>query len=418
MKYFVVVQAKARVLSSHEFAVESAFAAHLKELRGRLGASFDELVLLAPEMTEPEYVAAAGSLASVDSRTAGVRFVPAFQSDIPRAKFLTRHLLPMWRLLNREFSAPCVVHSGMSTELARPLMFMACFAGRMQGRAVIFVVDTDFRKHSWRYWKLGVWSRKSYLVNRFLYDPLKWLQLWLAPRFFDLCLYKSQSLVDTFSGGRANVRNFFDTAHSEELVLANVELEQKSRETRKAGPLVVTYFGRLVRYKGLEYAVKAVSLARAAGADVRLRIIGDGECRSALEAQVRTENLESVVELLPAVPYGPSLFRLVDECHLTVASPLVEDTPRAAFDSMARGLPIAAFDTTYFKDLENASEAVITTPWPSAEGLARTFVDLARDRERLAGMSEAAVRFARENTQETWVNRRMLWTKELLLRNP
>ncbi|MGC4029148.1 MAG: glycosyltransferase [Steroidobacteraceae bacterium] len=415
MKYFVVVQAMAYRLTAHEFAIESAFAVHLQELRARLGADFDELVLIGPEMTPAEHAAAAGSLAVVDSRVTGVRFLPAYRSDVSRPAFLLRHLFPTWRFLKREFSASCVVQSGMSTQLAHPLMFMACLAAKRQGQVVVFMVDIDFRQHSRRYYELGEWGLKSFLINRFVYDPLKWVQLWLAPRLFDLCLFKSRSLVRDFSGGRPNVRNFFDTVHSDELIVRDADLEVKLRSALDASrPLLITYFGRLVPYKGLDRVVRALALARAAGADVRLRIIGDGESRAALEAQVEAESLGSAVEMLPQVPYGPSLFRFVDECHLAVATPLVEDTPRAAFDSMARGLPMAAFDITYFKDLAEASGAVVTTPWPSAEGLARVLQELAGNRRRLAEMSRAAVRFARENTQEVWVKRRMLWTRQLL----
>ncbi len=258
----------------------------------------------------------------------------------------------------------------------------------------------------------GLWSLKSYLVNRYLYDPLKWIQLWLAPRLFDLCLYKSRSLVRDFGRGRNNVRDFYDTAYGEQDIVDEQELTARLLVLREAqGPLRVTYFGRVVSYKGLDRVVAAVDLARRNGVAVTLRIIGDGDCLEALRRQVRAAQLDDHVEFVPPAPYGKELFRLVDENHVTVAAPLTEDTPRAAFDSMARGLPVIAFDITYFKDLEAASGAVLTTPWADAAGLATAFARLQSDPAEVVRMSHAAVKFARENTQDIWLDRRVKWMR-------
>lgn len=399
-------------LSGHECALESAFANHLIELRRKIGPEFDELVLVCASMTEPAYRRLAGHLAVIDSRITGVRYVPAYPDGISRVRFLSLYLWPTWRILNRMFAVPCVVHSGMSTQLAHPLMFMACLAAKAQGRVVVFMVDIDFRKHSIRNRALGFWSLKSYLINRYLYDPLKWLQLWLAPRIFDLCLYKSRSLVSDFGKGRNNVRDFYDTAYGEKDIVDAQELNSRLLAAGDSnGPLRVTYFGRVVSYKGLDRVVSAVDIARRKGVDVVLRIIGDGESLDALRKQVRAAALQDYVEFIPPAPYGKALFRLVDENHVTVAAPLTEDTPRAAFDSMARGLPVIAFDITYFKDLEAASGAVMTTPWADATGLADAFARLQADRSELVRMSRAAVQFARENTQDIWLDRRVEWMR-------
>ncbi len=68
MKYFVVVEAMAYPLSEHECAMESAFARHLIELRRKIGAEFDELVLVCASMTATTYRQLANHLAVVDAR--------------------------------------------------------------------------------------------------------------------------------------------------------------------------------------------------------------------------------------------------------------------------------------------------------------------------------------------------------------
>ena len=415
MKYYVVVQAPGYPLSGDRVALESAFAVHLRRLRELIGSEFDELVMIGPAMSEAAYRAAQSRLDVLDVATSGVRFLPAFQLVESRCHFLLHRLVPMWRWLKTLFAAPCVVHSGMSTDLARPLLFMASLAARRMGRPVIFIVDMDFRQHARRFYRTGSWSLKSYLASRLVYDPLKSLQMRLAPRLFDVCCFKGQSLVRDFGRGRPNVHNFYDTVHSAAEVLDEEQLRARVRWLESGErPLRVTYFGRLAANKGVDRMIAAIGLARSRGADVCLRVIGEGECRETLRAQVRDAGLEGHVEFLAPVPYGEQLFRLLGDCHACVATPLIEDTPRAAFDAFSRGLPIIAFDIAYFRDLARASSAVLAMPWPDVEGIADALMHIDRDRALLGAMAKCAVHFAARNTQDIWLQKRLAWLREVM----
>lgn len=410
--YLMVVQAPAYDLGERGFAIESAFAAHLLELRERVSPRFSRVVLVSPQWTPAQYERQAAQLAVVPPES-GVHYVPAYGVDVSRPAFWRHHLLRVWRLLRKQAATAGVVHSGMSTQLGHPIMFMACLAGRLARRTVVFVVDIDFRKTSSRYRALGIWNLKQFLVNRLAYDPLKWLQVWLAPRLFSLVLLKSMSLVRTFGGERPNVRNFFDTVHRPQDVLAGAALQQHlARLAAPSQGLEVVVFGRLVAYKGLDRALQGVRAARVAGHDVRLTLIGDGDQREALMRQADDEVLRSAVRFMPPTPYGEALFKALAGMDLMLATPLVEDTPRAAFDAMARGLPILAFDITYFRDLAEQSGAVALARWAQPQDLARALGELAADRPRLAAMAERGVRFASENTQSIWLERRIGWTLE------
>jgi glycosyltransferase involved in cell wall biosynthesis len=418
MKYYVVVQAPAYSLTAEKCAMESAFAVHLRMLRLIIGPKYEELVLIAPGLPEAAYRASAGKLEVLELQTSGVRFLPAFPLDMSRGAFLLQRLWPIWRWLSALFREPCVVQSGMSTELGRPLMFLASLAARRFGRPVIFIVDMDFRLHARSFYRAGHWSLKSYLVNRFAYDPLKWLQMRLAPLLFAVCCFKDAAMVRDFGRGRANVHMFYDTVHSLQNVLAGGQLARRLEWIAGSGPMVLVYFGRLAANKGVDRMITAVGIARAQGVDARLRIIGDGDRRSALVDQVHALGLEGHVEFVPQVAYGEPLFRLLEDCHACVAAPLIEDTPRAAFDAFSRGLPVIAFDIAYFRDLAQASGAVITTPLSQATGLAEAVVQLAQDRQRLAQLAQRAVQFAADNTQEIWLRRRLAWLDEVSTGSP
>ncbi|MES2888207.1 MAG: glycosyltransferase [Pseudomonadota bacterium] len=416
MDYVIAVQAPAYPLSATRFATESAFAEHLKELRHSIGPRFQRVVLVAPSLNSDHYDEQKSFLGTVDAEEDGIVFMPAYPSATSARHFWSSHALPLWRRLKAAVATAGVVHAGMSTDTWRPMMAMVNLAAWRAKRPVIFFVDIDFRKHSWRFYKLGVWNLKNYIVNRVLHDPLKWLQCWLAPRMFKLVLLKSASMVRDFGQGRANVKNFFDTAHSMEQVLTDEELRRRQTWLRDpSGPLRLVYFGRLVPYKGLDRVVEAVGLARAQGLDVRFTLIGSGESLPALQAQVEGAGLSGAVEFLPQVPYGKELFDQLEQVHFTVATPLVEDTPRAAFDSMARGIPILAFDITYFRDLAQASRAVVLAEWPSPQALATQMIERNRERGQIARMAQDAVAFACDNTQKKWLDQRMRWTLELAM---
>jgi glycosyltransferase involved in cell wall biosynthesis len=204
--------------------------------------------------------------------------------------------------------------------------------------------------------------------------------------------------------------------HSPEDVLPAARASERLQWLQDASrPLTLVYFGRFVPYKGLDRAVEALRLARAQGEDVRLLLVGEGECLGALTQQVAAAGLEEVVTFLPAVRYGEPLFEHLTRAHVSIATPLVEDTPRAAFDALARGLPIVAFDISYFRDLQRDSGAVALAHWPDARSMAEQLVALSRDRERVAAMAARGLSFALGNTQAAWLERRAQWVQQLAM---
>lgn len=413
MDFIAVVQAPAYPLGNGRFATESAFAEHLRQLRKAIGPKYSRLVLFAPRMPHADYQSKRNHLVDLSEDQDGIVFLPAHEVAESPFKFWALHAFGIWRKIYRASKNASVIHSGVADDIWRPIMAFANLAGWLRRIPVIFIVDIDFRKNTQRYYKLGLWSVKSYVVNRLFYDPLKWIQVWLAVRWCHLCLLKSVSMVRDFGRNRTNVRFFLDAAHGAENVIADETLTRRLELLQNPDtPLHVVYFGRLVDYKGLNWAVEAISIARSKGANVKLTFVGDGECREELKSQVNSLGLEGVVEFLEPVKYGEPLFSIIDQAHISIATPQVEDTPRAALDSMARGLPVIAFDIEYYQSLAEQSRAVALAKWPETSAIAAQLVELDRKRDTLAAMSKYAVEFARDNTQELWLQRRIEWMRE------
>ena len=413
--YVLVVQAPARALGDGTFVTESAFATHLKALRDELGDDFDRLVGLAPEIREDIYEKNRDTYGRISEDRDGITLVRAHEADIGPARFWTREALPLWTLLGRMLSDAGHVQSGLSSNFWIPYLALVNFRTWLKRVPSTFVIDIDFRQASYRYWRTGEWSRKSYYINRLLHDSFKRLQLWLAVRTSTLVLLKSPSLVAAYGVGRPYVKDFLDAAHGADDIVSDDGLEQRlSQHSNEERPLEVIYFGRFVPYKGLDLVLEAVENAIAQGARIRLTLVGSGECLASLREQSKSSALNSAVTFLPPVTYGPQLFELIDRADVAIAAPKAEDTPRAALDAMARGLPILAFDIDYFRNLAEKSGAVALAQWPLSTSLAEQLVALQRDRPLMARMARDAVAFARANTQEIWLDRRVKWLKAAL----
>lgn len=410
--YLLAVQTPVYRLSDTSFAIESAFSHHLKELREQFAGRVSKFVIIAPEMSADRY--RPDTMATIDAED-GITLVPAHPDDVSVKAFWTQHAARMWREVNACIADARVVHSGLASDLWRPTMMIVNLAAWRRKKPLMFIVDIDFRNNTRRLRKMRVWGLKSYLTNRLFHDPVRWLQVFFTVRISRLALLKGPGLVRDFGAGKPHVKNFLDTAFSAEQVLTADELDARvARLENEDGPLQLVYFGRLVPYKGLHLAIDAIKIATAKGHDVRLTIIGEGPCLLDLRRQVRDARLSGSVTFLPAVPYGKPLFDLLSHYHASIACPLMEDTPRATIDSMARGLPVLAFDLDYFKGLAEIGGAVTTAQWPDAGKLAETFARMSADRPELIAQTRRAVDFARANTQQIWLERRRAWVEEYL----
>ena len=409
----MVVPVRFHRLSAGRVALESAFCAHLRSLRAELGGRFERLAVAAPTMAPGDHERDRAHLGTLDEEAEGMRFVALQPGAAGRCAFWLRHAPAVaWRLW-REVRRADFVHAGTSHDLYRPIEFTALLWARLQGKRALCVVDIDLRQEARMRRQTGRLGRKSYLLCRALYDPLRALQLRLAVRWCGLVLLKGRRLCADYGRGRPHVKYILESAFSREHLLAPEDLAQKTRAL--ADPeqeLELVYFGRLVAYKGVDRCLAAVVQAARAGARVHFTIIGAGPEAARLQQLARAAGDALRIDFEPPLPFGPALFARLAHAHLLLAAPLSEDTPRSALDAMAAGLPVLAFATEYYTSLAE-SGAVDLVPWPSVAGLAQRIAWFAADKRRLEPMVQAALVFARANTQEHWMRLRTRWTLEL-----
>lgn len=406
-------------VSSGTIAAESAFCEHLRCLRARLSPSFTQLTVAAPSMPQGQYASEREHLGRMDEEPEGIRWVALQPGDAGRLSFWMRHSAVVVHRLAREVRRAHLVHAGTSHDVYRPIEVLALLLAGLFGKRTICVVDIDQRQEAVMRHRTGRLGRRSLLLCRYVYDPLRSLQLRGAARWCSLVLLKGRRLCRDYGRGRSHVKYILESAFSREQVIPAQELARKLAALEAdERPLELVYFGRLTAYKGVDRCIAALALAAGqGGAPLRLTVIGAGEELQRLRELCARLAVEHLVTFRGALPFGPRLFAALHPCHLLLAAPLSEDTPRSALDALASGVPILAFDTEYYSSLAE-SGAVDLVAWPSVEQMAARIADYARDKRRLIPMVHAGVEFARGNTQESWLDLRVRWTLALFARTP
>lgn len=417
MRYLLITPSPARRIGPDRFALESAYVAHLRELKGLLGPSFTEVVLALPEMSEASYSRQSTGMTVVNESQEGIRLVTTYPGDCGKLGFLIRYpaLLRQAWTLTRQAD---LVHSYFCYDLYRPLGFWFCLFGKLLKKPVMAVEDIDRRRDADMNLQLGLWSRRTHFICKRVYDPVRELLYHAYVRLVDLMLFKEVKQVQDYGKGAGHVRLFLDPNFSAEQVVDDSFVQAKLRSLEdEQRPLRLLYFGRLVSYKGVSQMIQAFALALGRGSKLTLDIMGAGPQREELGELARQLGVDKQISWIEPRPYGPAFFEVLRERDILLACPLSGDTPRSAWDALASGMPLVAFDTPFYKSMAEFSGAVETTAWPEIEPLADKLACLAGDKKRLAPLVIAAVETARVNTGELWMQRRNAWVQELLNRS-
>jgi glycosyltransferase involved in cell wall biosynthesis len=162
---------------------------------------------------------------------------------------------------------------------------------------------------------------------------------------------------------------------------------------------VISFVGRLRKYKGAQYAIRALPrvLRRVPGA--RLEIVGDGPYREPLRALARSLKLGDRVEFL-----GPLLHRYkveaLNRAMVAVAPSPKEGWGLTVIEANACGTPVVASRSPGLVESVRDGETGILVPHGNVRALADAIADLLTDRPRRLAMAGAALRWAHEFTWE------------------
>jgi glycosyltransferase involved in cell wall biosynthesis len=175
--------------------------------------------------------------------------------------------------------------------------------------------------------------------------------------------------------------------------LARIESAQGDR-----GPFRIGFVGSLAQlYKGLDVLLRAVSLCTAQRVDIELLVAGGGRYAGEMKSLAKRLGIESRVDFLGELPYGPPILAVLDAIDLLVLPSYAEGLPRALIEAFARGCPCIATTVGGIPELL-ASEDLV--PPRNSEALAQKIMEVASHRSHLRSMAERNFERANEFSPE------------------
>ncbi|HYK91283.1 MAG TPA: glycosyltransferase [Acidobacteriota bacterium] len=161
--------------------------------------------------------------------------------------------------------------------------------------------------------------------------------------------------------------------------------------------------------KGLTYLVKAAAGIPDVRSRMRFVIVGDGQCRQELEAEVRDHNLQSSFSFLG---FQSRIAEHLESFDIFVLPSLSEGLSSAILTAMASCVPVIATDVGGIPELiRDGENGLLVSPMDSA-GLARAIERLARDPAERCGMGLAGRRLVEDRFT---LQRKIVETEQLCM---
>ncbi len=153
------------------------------------------------------------------------------------------------------------------------------------------------------------------------------------------------------------------------------------------------YLGRLKRYKGVEFALRAVAAARQACADMTLDICGQGDDRARLERLAATLGVGGAVRFLGFVSDDEKL-RLLRRAWAVVFPSPKEGWGITNVEAAACGTPALASDSPGLRESVRHGETGYLVPHGDVPALTERILALAADPRLVERLGRAARSFA------------------------
>lgn len=173
------------------------------------------------------------------------------------------------------------------------------------------------------------------------------------------------------------------------------------RRAARSGGVSLLTIARLVEFKGIEYALRAMALLVPRYPELKYRVIGDGPLRASLEKLRRELGLEANVEFLGALPQKEVITAFA-QADLFVLPSIVgsdggtETQGVVLIEAQAMGLPVVASRVGGIPDSLTDGVTGVLVPPRDSQALARNLAELIERRESWPEMGRAGQRFVEE----------------------
>ena len=241
------------------------------------------------------------------------------------------------------------------------------------------------------------WQHNSYEA----YVGTKRNYLWRKKGAFKYALSKIDLNFVLTESDKKKYNDYFD---ANTIVMNN----PNSFNNNKISKLVNKKFiavGRLVEQKGFDILIEAFGEFSKYNDDWTLDIIGEGDLKESLQAQIHKNELEGRVRIKP---FTENIKREYTDSTVFVLSSRYEGWGLVWIEAMLSGLPIVCFNLNACKEVIGKEDVGIIVDYINSEDLARGMLSIISDNERLNIRSKNAIKLAKkfsiENIGQKWVD--------------
>jgi glycosyltransferase involved in cell wall biosynthesis len=162
--------------------------------------------------------------------------------------------------------------------------------------------------------------------------------------------------------------------------------------------LEVLFVGRLSEAKNVDVIIRAIAQLRGEAEAVRLRVVGDGPMRGALEFLALSLKVAARVTFQGAVPQA-NVLDFYEQAHVLVLASQTEGWPKAIAEAMAFGLVCIGTNRGLVPQMLGEGRGLLVEPC-NTEALADALRSVLSGPDRAQQISERAAAWAQQFTLE------------------
>lgn len=179
----------------------------------------------------------------------------------------------------------------------------------------------------------------------------------------------------------------------------------------------VIYLGRVKRYKGIDFLIRALARIRRTRPEARLVVVGSGDDLPRLARIARGLGVDDAVEFTGFVDTETKV-RLLRESEIMVTPSPKEGWGVTTIEANACGTPVIASDVPGLRDAVRREETGLLFPYGDVDALTASMERLLGDERLREGFSRAAIEWAGRFTWERSAEETLAWLESVIENAP
>ena len=274
-----------------------------------------------------------------------------------------------------------------------------------QRRAYVIDADVVYHEVAKVDWRRQNWLRRG--VKEMFLLPSAQRAYRYALKHSSLALLQGQDVFDAFSPFAPNPHKVFHTPISANDRIGDAELAGKRGAVTSGRPLKLCYVGRCIEMKGPSDWLSTLHQIEAHGVAFEAVWLGAGSALERMRAKTNALGLQGRVEFRGHVADRDAVLRVMRDSDLFLFCHQTPESPRCLVEALASGCPLVGYASAYARELveqEGGGQFVDAGDW---RGLADLLTFLARDRDKIRDLIQAAAASGRLHDRDRAMQRRI-----------